>query len=84
MRDVIRIKRRPAGGEPGPPGSLAASEVAYNEVDDTLYYGKGDSDGRATEIVAIGGAAVLTDIESLWIEIRRLNDQIEVLKRNQK
>ena len=55
MANVIRIKRRAVGGSSGAPASLAASELAYNEVDDTLYYGKGDNAGVATSIPAIGG-----------------------------
>jgi microcystin-dependent protein len=59
MADTLRIKRRAAGGAAGPPSSLAAAELAYNEQDDTLYYGKGNSAGLATSIVAIGGPSVL-------------------------
>lgn len=55
MANTIRIKRRAAGGAAGAPASLAAAELAYNEQDDTLYYGKGDSGGVATSIPAIGG-----------------------------
>ena len=56
MADVLRIKRRAVGGAAGPPATLAAAEIAYNEQDDTLYYGKGNSAGAATSIVAIAGA----------------------------
>ena len=63
MVDTIRIKRRAAGGAAGAPPSLAAAELAYNEQDDTLYYGKGNSAGSATNIIAIGGSA--TTITSL-------------------
>jgi hypothetical protein len=80
MTDVIRIKRRPIDGEPGPPQSLAASELAYNEADDTLYYGKGDDNGRATEIVVIGGAAMLTEIAVLRDEVKRLRKSIDALR----
>jgi hypothetical protein len=55
MADVFRIKRRSAAGAAGAPASLAASEIAYNEKDDTLYYGKGNSGGLATSILPIGG-----------------------------
>jgi hypothetical protein len=55
MADVLRIKRRAVGGAAGPPASLAAAEIAYNEQDDILYYGKGNSGGLATSIVAIAG-----------------------------
>jgi hypothetical protein len=55
MANIIRIKRRAAGGAAGAPASLASAELAYNEQDDTLYYGKGDNAGAATSIPAIGG-----------------------------
>jgi hypothetical protein len=54
--DTIRIKRRAVGGAAGAPASLAASELAYNEQDDTLYYGKGNSSGAATSVVPIAGS----------------------------
>jgi hypothetical protein len=56
MADTLRIKRRLAGGAAGPPASLAAAELAYNEQDDKLYYGKGNSGGAATSIVPIAGS----------------------------
>jgi hypothetical protein len=57
MADVLRIKRRPAGGAAGGPtlGTLAGSELAFNETDNTLYYGKGNSGGLATSILPIAG-----------------------------
>lgn len=56
MANTIRIKRR-ASGNAGAPGSLANAELAYNEVDDVLYYGKGagGAGGSATTVEAIGG-----------------------------
>lgn len=39
MSFVFRIKRRLAGN-PGPPESLQVGELAFNEVDNTLYYGR--------------------------------------------
>ena len=54
MANTIRIKRRSSGAT-GAPSSLASSELAFNEMDNTLYYGKGDSSGTATSIAAIGG-----------------------------
>jgi hypothetical protein len=56
MADVLRIKRRAVGGAAGPPATLAAAEIAFNEQDNTLYYGKGNSGGMATSIIAIAGA----------------------------
>jgi hypothetical protein len=55
MANTIRIKRR-ASGESGAPSSLKNAELAFNEIDQKLYYGKGaDGSGNATSIVAIGG-----------------------------
>lgn len=57
MANTLRIKRR-ASGSPGAPASLQNAELAYNEVDDTLYYGKGTggAGGSATSVEAIGGS----------------------------
>ena len=56
MANTLRIKRRASGGA-GAPSSLANAELAYNEVDDVLYYGKGTGGvgGSATTIPAIAG-----------------------------
>ena len=56
MANTIRIKRR-ASGNVGAPASLENAELAYNEVDDVLYYGKGTggAGGTATTIPAIAG-----------------------------
>ena len=60
MADVLRIKRR-TGGAPGAPVSLANAELAYNEVDHTLYYGEGTGGGggSASVIRAIAGDGLL-------------------------
>ena len=58
MSNTIRIKRR-ISGSPGAPASLFNAELAFNEVDGTLFYGKGDNgSGLATEVIAIGGAGL--------------------------
>ena len=56
MASPIRIKRR-SGGAPGAPSSLLNAELAYNEVDDILYYGKGTGGGggTATVVLPVGG-----------------------------
>jgi hypothetical protein len=56
MANTIRIKRR-GSGNAGAPSSLENAELAYNEVDDVLYYGKGTggAGGTATTVEAIGG-----------------------------
>jgi phage-related tail fiber protein len=66
MANTVRIKRRAAGGASGAPASLANAELAYNEVDDTLYYGKGTggAGGTATTVVAIGGVGSYVDKSS--------------------
>lgn len=57
MANTIRIKRR-ASGNAGAPSSLENAELAYNEVDDVLYYGKGTggAGGTATTVQAIAGS----------------------------
>jgi uncharacterized protein YjlB len=54
MANIIRIRRRTSGAA-GAPSGLKNAELAFNEVDETLYYGKGDSSGDATSILAIAG-----------------------------
>lgn len=56
MANTIRIKRR-ASGASGAPSSLENAELAFNEVDNTLYYGKGTggAGGTASTIEAIAG-----------------------------
>ena len=57
MSNTIRIKRRGSGGATGAPESLENAELAFNEADNTLYYGKGTggAGGTATSVEAIGG-----------------------------
>ena len=56
MANAIRVKRRSSGAI-GAPASLENAELAFNEVDDVLYYGKGTggAGGTATTIEAIAG-----------------------------
>lgn len=62
MADPIRIKRRASGGAAGAPSALKNAEPAYNEQDDTLYYGKGDDgSGNATSIIPIAGKGGFVD-----------------------
>lgn len=65
MANTLRIKRRTSGA-PGAPTSLANAELAYNEVDDVLYYGKGTggAGGTATTIPAIAGAGAFTTLST--------------------
>lgn len=57
MANTLRIKRR-ASGAPGAPTSLANAELAFNEVDNTLWIGKGTGgeNGTASTIEAVGGS----------------------------
>jgi hypothetical protein len=56
MATSIRIKRRSVGGAAGAPATLLNGELAFNEQDDTLYYGKGSGvAGAATNVIAIAG-----------------------------
>jgi hypothetical protein len=56
MANTIRIKRR-ATGDAVAPSSLQNAELAFNEVNNTMYYGKGTggAGGTATNVIAIGG-----------------------------
>jgi hypothetical protein len=57
MANTIRIKRRGSGGATGAPTSLENAELAFNEADNILYYGKGTggAGGTASTIEVIGG-----------------------------
>jgi hypothetical protein len=58
MANTIRIRRR-VSGQPGAPATLKNAELAFSEIDDCLYYGKGlGQDGNATSVIAIGGDGV--------------------------
>lgn len=65
MANTIRIKRR-ASGAAGAPTSLENAELAFNEVDNTLYYGKGTggAGGSATTVEAIAGGGAFATLTS--------------------
>jgi len=56
VANTIRIKRRASGGS-GAPSTLENAELAFNEVDETLYIGKGTggANGSASTILAVAG-----------------------------
>ena len=57
MANTIRIKRRASNGAVGAPTTLAPSELAYNEADNTLYYGFGDGGvGFASSVISVAGS----------------------------
>jgi hypothetical protein len=59
MTDTLRIKRR-VSGLAGAPAGLLNAEVAYNEVDNTLYYGQGLGTGlNAANVIPIGGSGYI-------------------------
>jgi hypothetical protein len=64
MANTLRIKRRAAGGSAGAPASLANAELAFNEQDNTLYYGTGTggAGGTATSVIAIGGPGAFVGV----------------------
>jgi hypothetical protein len=65
MANKIRIKRR-ATGNAGAPTSLENAELAFNEVDDVLYYGEGTggAEGTATAVIAIAGPGAFVTLSS--------------------
>lgn len=65
MANTIRIKRRTSGNA-GAPSSLENAELAFNEVSDILYYGKGTSGtgGTATSAEAIAGSGAFATLSS--------------------
>ena len=65
MANTLRIKRR-ATGNAGAPTSLENAELAFNEVDNILYYGKGSggAGGSATIVEAIGGYGAYTTLST--------------------
>lgn len=65
MANDIRIKRRTSGAA-GAPASLENAELAFNEVSNVLYYGKGTggAGGTATTIIEIGGNGAFADLSS--------------------
>ena len=64
MSNTLRIKRRPSSGVAGAPGTLQNAELAYNEADDILYYGRGTggANGSATTVEAIAGFGAYTSL----------------------
>lgn len=62
MASRTRIRRRAAGGAAGAPSALLTGELAFNEQDNTLYYGKGDDGAHnATSVLALVTAGTSID-----------------------
>lgn len=62
MSNTIQIKRRTSGAA-GSPSSLTTAELAFNEVDDTLWIGK--SGGTTLTIGGPGSFATLTSNQTI-------------------
>ena len=65
MANILRIKRRSSSGAAGVDGlTLQNAELAFNEADNTLYYGTGTTGagGTATSIIAIAGYGAYTTL----------------------
>jgi hypothetical protein len=56
MAFTFRIKRRLAGN-PGPPDNLQVGELAFNEVDNTLYYGRSQPIFQDTTTTAVSAVS---------------------------
>lgn len=64
MANVIRIKRRTSGAT-GAPASLKSGELAYNNMDNTIYAGFGDDGGgNATSVKPVGGEGTFAKLDS--------------------
>jgi hypothetical protein len=62
MANTIQLKRR-VSGVAGAPPMLKSGEIAHNEVDDTLYVGKGDDGaGNATSVIPLAGKGSFVDL----------------------
>ena len=65
MANILRIKRRAGGGASGAPSSLKNAELAFNEVDNILYYGYGDDGtGTANTVPAIAGVGAFISLST--------------------
>ena len=68
MANTLRIKRRTSGNA-GAPATIENAELAFNEVDDILYYGEGTAgeggSGTALAIAGPGAFATLTSAQTL-------------------
>ena len=63
MANVLKIKSRTSGSG-GAPGSIAQSELAYNEQDNTLYIGHGSGTDANRTKKAIAGVGAFVDLAS--------------------
>jgi len=67
MANTIQLKRR-VSGVAGAPAALKSGEIAHNEVDDTLYVGKGDDGtGNATSVIPLAGRGAFLDLTTAQV-----------------
>jgi len=61
--NIFRIKRRLADGGAGAPSTsqIVNAELAFSEVDEVLYYGKGGNEQSSGEVIVIGGKGAYMD-----------------------
>lgn len=80
MANTIRIKRRSAAGAAGAPTILAPAELAYNENDNTLYYGFGDSgSGNSSSVISVAGSgAFMTTGTTQTISVEKTFSNITI------
>jgi len=68
MANTLRIKRRTSGNA-GAPATIENAELAFNEVDDILYYGEGTAgaggSGTALAIAGPGAFATLSSAQTI-------------------
>lgn len=69
MTAINRIRRR-ITGSPGAPADIAHGELAFNEVEQVLYYGNGkidlsDKAGAALSIAGIGAFVSVTGTQNI-------------------
>lgn len=74
MANIFQIKRRTSGAA-GAPSSLANGELAFNEVDETLYYGDANGGVRA---IAGKGAFVTLDTQQTVIEAKTFTGAVDL------
>jgi len=64
MANILRIRRRTSGAA-GAPSEIHNAELAFNEVDDILYYGEGtNGTGGTGTALAIAGPGAFTTLTS--------------------
>jgi hypothetical protein len=74
MANTFQIKRRTSGAS-GAPGSLANGELAFNEVNNTLYYG---ASGGTIKSIAGDGAYVTLNTAQTVSEAKTFTGSVDL------